>query len=136
YYEDHDWSIRCLVQAKEVLYINQVIYSYRGKRAGSTMNSPFTLKKYNDLLTVSRSLVEFSSTCSDKKTVQTIALIVAYFLLPAIKNVRSSGLVADHRPMLSLFRNLDIPFCSAKILQYILFFSKGLFFQILKYKTI
>lgn len=133
YYEDHDWAIRCLVLAEDVLYVNQVIYFYRSQRAGSTMNSPFSVKKYHDLFKVSHSLAGFASEIENKKTASVVSLTVAYLLLPAVKHAKSANLEVDHRPILDLYKKLKLPlFCKSSIMQYLLFFSKKIFFKMLE----
>lgn len=133
YYEDHDWAIRCLVLAKDVLYVNQAIYFYRNRREGSTMNSPFSSKKYHDLFKVSQSLQEFASEIENKKTAYVVSLTVAYLLIPALRHAKTANLDVDHGPVLNLYKKLRLPFfCRSSMMQYVLAVSKKLFFKMLE----
>lgn len=135
YYEDADWTPRCLALAKEVRYINQPIYLYRNQREGSTMNSPFTLKKYHDLFKVAQTIENFTSTIDDKKTAAVINISAANLLLTALKRAELSQLGIDPNPMLGFYKKLKLPICNNKIMQYVLFFSKRLFFMILERRS-
>jgi len=135
YYEDVDWTVRCLTMAEEVLYVNQAVYLYRHQRVGSIINSPFSVKKYHDLFRVSHTINTFASNIKDKKTAGVISRAASNLLLTALKHAEMTGLNVDHQPTLTLYKKLKLPLCNNKIMQYILLVSRSLFFTILKRRS-
>ncbi len=83
-YEDVEWSPRVITKAKSVKYSNTNIYYYR-TRCNSIVNSNFTPKHYNSIITVEDSLSSFikteNLTTNQRKVIQDS---ISYFLLMAI----------------------------------------------------
>lgn len=136
YYEDADWTLRCLTMAREILYIPKAFYYYRNQREGSTMNSPFSVRKYNDLFKVSQSIHQFSLDIDNKGTTNVINRVASNLLLTAVKRAELSGLSVNHKPLLDYYKQLKLPFCNNKIMQYILLVSKKLFLTTLMRRSL
>lgn len=131
YYEDADWTPRCFALANGVLYINHAFYLYRNSREGSTMNSTFNIRKYNDLFTVSQSINNFALSIKDKEVANVIKINVGNLLLTAMKHAKLSQLDVDYKPLLDCYKKIRFPVSNNKMMQYALLISKKLFFSIL-----
>lgn len=132
-FEDAEFSPRCLYAAGKVRYIPEHIYYYR-KREGSTLNSSFSIKKYQDLLTVAKRAMALSLSVTDPRTFDVLDQLSATTLCTALKVARQADLRQDDAEAFDLLKNLKLSNKKYRVLQFLAAFSKPLFYLLLRFR--
>lgn len=132
-FEDAEFSPRCLYVAGKVRYVPEHIYFYR-KREGSTLNSSFSIKKYQDLLTVAKGAMALSLDVSDERTIEVLDQLAATTLCTALKVARETKLGQDDTEAFDLFKNLNLSNKKYRVLQSLAQISKSLFYLLLRFR--
>lgn len=133
-YEDVEWMPRVIFSAKIIKYIDIPFYFYR-KREDSIVNSSFSEKKMNDILTVANSLYS-NSVNLEGKSKFVFHESAAYFIMLGISHLnKANGLTKQIEiETMELLSKLDGKSYKYNILQKLFKSIPTIFFSIIGYK--